>query len=186
MTPTKFAGFTLIELLITLAIAAIVTGFSAPSLSELIDRSRTRQAISDMTQHFAFARTQAIAGGRLVTLCALNADNVCTADWSGPISVFTDLNRNHQLDQQETLLKEFAQVSFGRWTPKPKNKGYFQFTPMGMAHGTLGNITWCPDDLDASKATQLLLNLGGRLRKAQDTNGDGLAEGSDGKPISCS
>lgn len=185
MTPTKLAGFTLIELLIIVAIIGILTGYGFTGFTQLTQRTVATSVANEMRHHFAFARSSAIYQGTLVTLCAIDEDNHCTADWKNTLMIFNDRNNNRTLDLDELVLRTLAAPKQGFWRAKPANKGYFQFDSIGTAHGTLGSVTWCPDDKNNHHAVQLLLNLGGRLRQANDSNGDGIAEDSKGKPLSC-
>ena len=48
-----------------------------------------------------------------------------------------------------------------------------------------GNFTYCPPNNDARHARQLILSMSGRPRAALDTNGDGIVEDANDKPLRC-
>ena len=58
-------------------------------------------------------------------------------------------------------------------------------TPMGFTRDQNGNFTWCPGNGDVRLARQLIVNAAGRLREALDSDGDGVREGANGRPIGC-
>jgi len=61
-------GFTLIELMITLAIAAIILAFAAPSFTTFIADQRVRTAIADIHHDLTYARADALGNARQVIL----------------------------------------------------------------------------------------------------------------------
>lgn len=178
-------GVTLIELVIVLTVAAVIAGFTLAGLGSLFPAAQSRSHANDMHRLFALARQQAIMDGALVTLCPLDSDGECSKDWGRPLTVFTDPDNDRALGPGERKLRELPASKQGRWRVRPSHKRYFQFDGLGMAHGTLGNLTWCPRSGEARYAVHLIMNMGGRLRTAQDQDGDGVVEMSNGKPVQC-
>jgi type IV fimbrial biogenesis protein FimT len=68
-TRQRVRGFTLIELLVTLVVAAILLSIALPSFRDLIRRSRVTSASNALTGTLAYARTEAIDRGQLVSVC---------------------------------------------------------------------------------------------------------------------
>lgn len=87
MTQNKSNGFTLLELLITLSIASMIFLFCHhlhdvfPSLSNECDAHR-------FLNNLSFARSAAIKGNRLVTVCPTIDQEHCNDDWSSGYMVF--------------------------------------------------------------------------------------------------
>ena len=62
-------GMTQLELLVTLAIAALLTTFAIPSLTDLVRDYRATAAINGIVGQVQYLRSTAITARRPVTLC---------------------------------------------------------------------------------------------------------------------
>ena len=179
------SGFTLLELLICITLLATILVASSNSIGKLVDRQRSHSEIKELMRAFHFAKTAAINNAQIVTICPLDAHSQCTADWNGPISIFRDPDNQKMLSNDDRLLHVYQGSGQGHFQPAPSTRRYFQFSSLGTARGTMGNITWCARDDQAFLRQQLIVSRSGRLRLAQDRNGDGIREKYDGTPISC-
>lgn len=185
---TNSIGLTLVELLVTLAISAIILNFAASNWSGLIERTTASQVKTNLRTAFSIARSSAVYERQLVTLCPLDENNQCVSDWDRPVSIFTDPDNSKSLSEVTHLIRVVSVTTNGTLIPSATSHGgrrYFQYKPDGSAHGTIGNLTWCPQSKTLERAVQLRLNFGGRVRWAADTNGDGVVEDSSGRPITC-
>lgn len=63
------SGFTLIELLVTVAIAAILLGLAAPSLQDVLQRSRMSSIGGQFGNHILRARTEAVSRNTCTIMC---------------------------------------------------------------------------------------------------------------------
>lgn len=178
-------GVTLLELIIVITVLAVVTTTVLPGLQGLFENTARRTDMQAMIGLFHLARTQAVSQGTIVTICPLDEDDECTGDWQRPIHVFADPGSQRALSGKEQLLRVQEPPDSGTWTVRVGNRGYFQYRPNGMVHGTLGNLTWCPESGDRKNAGQLIINMGGRLRYARDYSGDGIVQGANGQPVRC-
>ena len=187
--PSRQSGFTLLELMITITIAVIITFAVTAGWQGLIDRTTSQRVRSTMVQAFADARSQAVTANQVTTLCPLDSNLACSSDWGGTISVFTDPNNDRALTATTELIHTHHPMSSGSLTASnsgPAERRYFQYKPDGSAKGTIGNVVWCPNSGDATRAIQLRMNFGGRITWATDQDGDGIRENAQGQALVCS
>ena len=181
-------GLTLVELMVTVAISAIILNFAAGNWTGLTERVTASQVKTSLRSVFSTARSNAVYKQQLVTLCPLNENNLCVSDWGRPVSIFTDPDNSKSLSDPAHLIQIVSVTTSGILTPSATSHGgrrYFQYKPDGSTHGTIGNLTWCPQSKAVERAVQLRLNFGGRIRWAQDSNQDGIREDANGAPLTC-
>jgi len=181
-------GFTLPELVITLVVLAILITIAYPGWSTTIERYRAQRLQSELRTLFNSARMTAVHESSLVTICPLNAANVCSNDWNARISVFLDPDKSRSLSSHNHLIRFSETVDGGNLQASSSGHGerrYFQYNSDGTVRGTIGHLRWCSHSATPETAFQLRLNFGGRIRWAQDTDDDGIAEMSDGSPLTC-
>lgn len=185
MFAQKNRGFSLLELMIVLAIAAVLMNVALPSFTSFINNQERKSALYGLMGVFAFARQHAVMNGAIVTVCPLDTTDSCGKDWNGDIHAFLDPNNSRKLSTNGVLLRTISPSSNGRLIVRSLNRSFFQFRPTGFVHSDLGNVTWCPRSQDASLAGQIIINRGGQVRMARDTNNDGIPEDSSGRPLRC-
>jgi type IV fimbrial biogenesis protein FimT len=168
--PGAVRGFTLIELLVTIAIAVIMTGIAAPSMSRMMNANRIQSAASALQGDMQFARTEAIKRGAWVSLCpSSNGTSCITANtWHSGWIVFSDVNGNGVFGTGDTLLKVRKAMSGGNTivaTPAPTVNAVI-FNREGFT-SNLGTtqvaFTLHTSDSDAGSTRCVLVGFGGRL-----------------------
>ncbi len=99
-------GFTLIELLVVVAIAAILTGLAAPSISKMFQANRVQTEAGSFVSDLMFARSEAIKRGQGVSLCASSNGTSClnTNTWQSGWIVFVDTNLCNPVPTASTVL----------------------------------------------------------------------------------
>ena len=182
-------GFTLPELLAVLAIFSITTTMAVPAYSEWTQQLQSRAAINTLAKAINHARNGAITHNSYAIVCATINGNDCTSDWSNPVMVFIDENRNgslesdeHQLAYYNTALPNKASLT---WRGFGSNR-YIRYRPSGLTDGSNGSMTYCAQNKQPKFARQLIISSGGRLRFARDDNNDGIREDRGGNNLSCS
>ena len=183
-------GFTLIELMIVLTIIASLLSLTIPSFNSLLQKYRSYHVVSALYQHLNYARAEAVTRSKVITVCGTDDNTTCNGskDWSDLlILIFVDDNGNGDTDDEETILKIFDLKQEGGtlfWRSF-RNKSYLQWLPNGFTNYQSGNFTYCPANKDAHYAKKLIMNVAGRIYFGQDSDNDGIPEGTDKKNIEC-
>jgi type IV fimbrial biogenesis protein FimT len=72
-------GFSLLELMITITVVAILLAIAVPSFRDVIRRNQVSSASNELLASIAYARTEAIDRGQLVSICPSADGAACTA-----------------------------------------------------------------------------------------------------------
>lgn len=178
-------GFTLVELSIVLLILSIVVTQAVPFLGSVLASSERHSSASELIALLNVARHTAVSEGRTVTVCALDVNDKCTGSWSNPVVAFRDPKRKGELDSPNQVIRVLEPNNRGIFHAHLGIRNYLRFRSTGMAREAIGNVVWCPKNGDLGYAFQIRINMGGRIHRAIDTDGDGVVEGAKGLPISC-
>lgn len=179
-------GFTLIELIVTLALVAVLAGFASASWTSIVTSTRHTDIVNGAHRMFALARSYAINQRTLTTVCPLSASLTCTNDWNKPVSIFPDRDNDKRPD--DAKVHRIFNLTKGRSKlySRTAGRGYFQFSPNGMSHGTMGSLVACSFYGDGSvEMSYLALNIGGRLRSLHDDDGNGVITLPWGAKLTC-
>ena len=186
--PRTQNGLTVSELLTTLAIAAVLVGTAIPGISGLLIRAKADAAIEQMSRAIQFTRYQAISHRTTATLCPGGGETCGRRDsWHEGATVFLDGNANGVRDGAEEVLQRLQPLPAGyraRWRSF-RNRSSLSMRPDGTTDWQPGNMLACPTDGDAQNARQLIVNAQGRVRVSRDSDGDGIVEDADGRPVAC-
>lgn len=180
-------GFTLLEMLIVMAIITALAGISTPGLHRLLRNQEGEAALRALSELLMLARSTAVAGNQIVTMCRSLDGQACSGTWSAGSIVFSDRNGDHEINQDDRLLRvqrnETMQGSIV-WRAF-QNRQYLQIDAQGFLRHQSGNFLYCPRDRDSTLARQMIVNGTGRFRYAVDSNDDNIREDSGGKPLQC-
>ena len=86
-------GFTLLELMVVLAIVAILAAIAAPSFQNMREQRLVESRFTTLLRDVQFAKSEAIARGKTVTVCQSNGGTACNggnARWNRGWIVFID------------------------------------------------------------------------------------------------
>lgn len=157
-------GFTLIELTISLAILAIILTAALPTFREIQDRHATDTSTRQMKRTLMHARIWALENEKMATLCPMN-DNICQSDWTQPLTIFEDKNRNLIKDENEYLAyKLYNHAPRGIWLKKRQAENYIKFDEKGHAFSSATTFIYCPNSQENKHARQVVLSFQGRIR----------------------
>ena len=181
------AGLTLLELLVTLSILALLLSVALPGFSEIVEQKRIDISARQLQQSIELARTAAITKNGLVTLCRSRDGQTCGGRWQEGILIFVDYDGDRRIDDDDLVVRyvEFHEFDGSLTWRAFQNRQYLQITPLGFTNYQNGNFTLCPPNGDRRYARQLIITRTGRVRHAQDSDGDGIREDSRGRPLRC-
>ena len=181
-------GFNLTELMVALAVAGVLMGIAIPELAALAAGQRASARINSVAAAIQTARHLAVSHNRSMTLCS-GQGPVCgdRDDWHEGMLVFADSDGNRRLDDGEYVGARLQGLNAGEtiaWRSFG-NRSFLRFRSSGISDWQAGNFKYCPADRDPRFARQLILNAQGRTRHATDSDGDGIREDSQGRPLTC-
>ncbi|MGH1471400.1 MAG: GspH/FimT family pseudopilin [Cellvibrionaceae bacterium] len=178
-------GFTLIDLLITLSISAIIFGVGIPSFDNLIQKNQTSSTINQLARTLNYARTLSVTSSKVVTICP-QLEGSCGKDWSAGVLIFIDENNNGKLDASEQIDRQALLNLNGKlkWAAFG-SQHYLKYRPSGSTFQQNGSFTYCHKNNDPRYAHQIIINTAGRIRFAQDSDGNGIRENTKGHDLNC-
>ncbi len=180
-------GITLPELLVSMAIISVLISMSLPSYVPVVNQHRADRMMSTLTSALTSARSAAIRHGTWVTVCPSSDGLNCSGTWSDGLVIFLDPERDRIPPGGNSRLftaqwpgnnGELRWRAFG-------NRQYLQIDALGNLGHQNGNFTWCPASGELKQARQLIINSLGRIRQAEDINGDGYRQDSQGRRLNC-
>ena len=176
----KQQGFTLIELTVALAIITLLFSIGSPSYRFLINQSRIQSDVGNLLMMLRMTRQQAILSTSTAVLCPSNDDKTCVRDWKLPLMQFIDSNNNKKRDPDEAIKKRFPAFNGDDVFIKyPKTQ--VRFNEQGMANFYNGTFGYCLD----KTVKGIIISRIGRIRFAQDLDGDHIPDVNPDTPVTC-
>ncbi len=176
----KQQGFTLIELTLVLAIIAVLFSFSSSSYRFLISQARIQTDVGNLLMMLRMTREHAVKHATISVLCPSSDDKTCTKNWKLPLIHFDDANNNKQRDDNEIIQKRFeAFKGDDVFIKYPKTQ--VRFDEHGMANFYNGTFGYCLEET----VKGIVISRVGRIRFAQDLDGDQIPDVSPNTPVSC-
>lgn len=160
-------GFNLIELMTTIMITSLLSVVAFPSFKSLQQQMRVDSNIRTIQQSMQFARNMAISYGTRITICPLYQGK-CGNDWHKGFSIFTDSGNTNELDGQDIIIQEVSQ--FHQEDIIQYNRKALRYQPDGLASGTNGTLTYCPETFDSPYSKAIIINQAGKVRFSTQKN----------------
>ena len=160
-------GFTLMELLVTMAIAAILVSMAVPSFQAFFSRNRIATVTNDFMSSINFARSEAVKGGAITTMCMMSTSlvNTCSTTntgWSNGWIIWVDRNGDSTMQASE-LLRSHGPINAGN-VAIGGTQIAFSFAGQGALTTTTDTFNICtPTDLKLSNS--ITIAPSGQLRR---------------------
>ncbi len=161
-------GFTLYELLITLFIASILATIGTPYLSSAIKLSHAQNTYYRLFNLIQYTRERAAFLHEDTLMCPSKNQEICINDWSLPIMVFVDNNRNKKRDKNEPIERIEILINEEQtltWRASGTSR-YLRFVSDGSTSAQNGSFRICPRDKNIDYARKIIIYMSGRARSA--------------------
>ena len=178
------SGFTLPELLIVMALMITILTWSMPNFSALVQQNRLHTITLELTQQLQLARNEAIKRNQKVTLCKSDNTTQCntSAEWESGWILFENLDGDGRVDSVDSILLHHAALPNGvtlRGVGNFRNR--VTYKPTGDST-SFSRLVLC-DQGTIEHAQVIYINSTGRIRLAEDHDGDTIPEDSSGNNI---
>ena len=172
-------GYSIFDLIITSAVAGILS-LGAVGMNGLVQDTRMTAMVNQLMGDLNLARSEAIKRGAPITLCKSNDGASCSdeAAWRDGWMVFTDPNKNREVDAGEIII-HMQQALTGDMTLRYGETGtytYVRYNSSGEA-SRAATFTFC-DNRGADKAKAVIVYWTGRPRVSSASSSNG--------PLTCS
>jgi len=176
----KQQGYTLIELLIVCAIVAFISYAIKPSFAFMIEQNRVNTDISRLLLMIQATRQNSINHSTTSVLCPSENGSRCIRNWKLPLMLFNDSNKNKKRDANEAIISQFEAFSDPNILLRyPKTQ--IRFNEHGMANYYNGTLSYCLNQT----VKGIIISRIGRIRFAQDIDGDHIPDVNPNTPVSC-
>ena len=114
----KPSGLTIIELIISLCILSILALLAIPTLQDIFHRAEAKYVQQTFSSAIQLGKIKAITQRQYIVICASADLSRCQNNqWNKGIIMFTDLNKNRVLDQDEQIIwSQHTQLKYGHLT----------------------------------------------------------------------
>ncbi|MBT4262144.1 MAG: type II transport protein [Thiotrichales bacterium] len=178
-------GFTITEILITLALLATLMAQLTPDLSTMLQQSQLKSAAVEFSQALQLTRNEAIKRNMKVTICKSSSGSQCksSVNWEDGWIIFENLDGDSRVDSNDTIFAQHNALPVGitlRGGHNFKNRVTYKATGDSTSFSSL---IFC-NNSELAGSQIIYINSTGRIRIAEDSDGDGIPENSDGANIS--
>jgi type IV fimbrial biogenesis protein FimT len=173
-------GVTLVELMVALAVVGILAAVGIPSLRQFHDRAAINAQYETLNSALRRARSEAMARGELVTVCALDGDSLATGTpeclgsgkaWHEGWLVFIDRAERGEVDENDWIVSVHQ---------PPANSGsvlgtqrYLTYRASGVLLSLAAHFRFVPPgqpavDQDVPGSVMVCVNKTGKPRVAKE------------------
>lgn len=164
-------------------ILGVTALFSINLPINILANIKTQTSTQSLTHLLRSSRNQAIHLFTEVTVCPSNDDMSCHSDWNSPLISFIDSNHNNRRDNNEPI--NFRHYSSSELTVSYSRAiRLLKFNSTGRINSN-GSFFLCSNDNNDTNNQALIINRQGRVRRARDSNGDGIVEDANANNLVC-
>lgn len=161
-------GVTLVELIVCVSLLAILVGLAVPSFSGLLSDWRRDSAVREFTGDLQLARSTALRTSRAVVMCATPdglacANGAASSDWRQGWIVFSDLDGNGALGNNEPVIVQRAPRMGLQQMQSTNAAGQIEFRPNGLLRQGNDTVNVLADGAGAQRMVSVRINTTGRV-----------------------
>lgn len=166
-------GLTLIELMVVFVIFSVIILVALPRMSGLVAANRVQSEVIRLVSSINLARSEALKRNLSVTMCpsaaASTGDYVCGGRFADGWIIFSDRDRDRELDADDDLIKVFEGLPGGfsltnRTGTRDANEK-ITYRPDGTS-GRNRTLLVCPPPGAGAPSRSVVMNITGRPRVA--------------------
>jgi type IV fimbrial biogenesis protein FimT len=173
---------------VALVVFGVLVALAVPAYTEFVRNSRRAAVLNEFVAALNLARSEAVKRGSPVAVCRTATGTSCGGGWTGGWLVFVNLDGDSPAvvdAPQEAVLRVYlAESSAYSLTPNNPFTNFIAYQPNGGTNNTAGRFTYC-DARGLRSARAVIVNITGRPRLSQDTDGDGVHEDEGGADLAC-
>ena len=128
--PSLARGFTLLEMMVSISVLAVIVAIAVPNLAGFVRSSRVRAAQSELVASMMLARSEAAKRGVAVSVGA--SAPTTGSEFSAGWTVWVDANADGIVDNTETVIRRYADISSGVVLGTNNNVTLVAFAPTGF------------------------------------------------------
>ncbi|UCE89952.1 MAG: GspH/FimT family pseudopilin [Pseudomonadota bacterium] len=151
------AGLTIVELMIAMAVIAVVVSLGVPHLPGVVGNNRLTAQVNTLSNHLAYARSEAVKSGTPVTVTSNNG-----AIWQDGWTVWVDTNNSGLMDAGEELRIGEAFGAASVLTPD-NGTDFITYNGTGALAGNPVTFTLCNTSSPYGKQLKITGSGRGRL-----------------------
>ena len=159
-------GFTLLELIIVTAVIAILSSFALPAYHRMMAAQEMHNTTTKITALSRQAKNLAAVQHTNVVICpSENLTSCQSAKWSSGFLIFSDKNKNRQIDTNETILhseKLALQYSTLDWQGALRSPSLNFQASSGLPIGSNGTFYQC--SLSSLQHKKIIMSKMGHIR----------------------
>lgn len=158
----RMHGQNLVELMACLLIGSLMLTLAIPALTSTLQHNQQTQAVNQLLGALQYARGEAVMSRGTTALCSGAPLCGTSITWRNQLLIFSDHNRNGQLDSSEALLQQLALPRGYDWHwSNFRSRSYLQFEADGTTYALNGTFTLCHENIPTR---QIVINSTGRTR----------------------
>ena len=156
---SRRAGFTMIELMVTLAVIAILAGFSAPYFRDIMLANQITGYSNDLVAASYAARIEAIKRTVPIRISALDSSSA-TNEWGPGLVIYLDVDGNSAFNAGDEEIRTLPAVHGKHTIDGPDGVTGFNFQPSGTIDTADVQFQFCDSRTDEAGRAVTITRFG--------------------------